>query len=241
MKKLIFPLSEKEAKKLGVELNTEKNKNALFPTRLRALRNMKKISQADLARELDVTKSTIGLYEIGENVPDIKILSRMANYFNVSADFLIGPDGVEINDKEIQAASDTSNLCKESIKILNKSKTSGNSYLSHLIDLLIEDSKPYSFYQEESGVKGEVPISEEQYEEIHAGLLRTIGAFYYETFDIAPRLIEKGDSRKTIEEKKEIAEDARLDQLRKKAIKFKRIRRANNNRHIASVVKPNTT
>ena len=57
-----FPPTEKEAKEAGV--TSSERRNAGFPSRLRQLRNKKGESQATLAKELMVTKSTISLYEI---------------------------------------------------------------------------------------------------------------------------------------------------------------------------------
>lgn len=101
----IFPMTEKEAKKAGVPYSKEENKNAIFPTRLRELRNSRGFSQATLAKLLEVTKSTISLYENGENVPDIKTLKKMADLFRVSYDYLLGINSPQkkVNSKIMEA------------------------------------------------------------------------------------------------------------------------------------------
>lgn len=83
-----FPPTEKEAKETGV--TSSERRNAGFPSRLRQLRNKKGESQATLAKELMVTKSTISLYETGDNVPDARTIRRMAEHFDVSTDYLLG-------------------------------------------------------------------------------------------------------------------------------------------------------
>ena len=90
METLIFPLTKKEAEKAGVQYSSGINREALFPTRLRNLRNKKGISQAQLSEEIGVTKSTVSLYETGDNVPDIKTFSKIADFFDVSYDYLLG-------------------------------------------------------------------------------------------------------------------------------------------------------
>ena len=90
MKTLIFPVTKKEAEKAGTSYSSEANKNALFPSQLRDLRKEKGVSQETVARDLGVSKSTIGLYETGDTLPDAKTLYALAKYYAVSADYLLG-------------------------------------------------------------------------------------------------------------------------------------------------------
>ena len=57
--------------------------------RLRELRNSKGISQLKLAMVLNTTQNTISRYETGEREPGIKELIRLADYFQVSVDYLL--------------------------------------------------------------------------------------------------------------------------------------------------------
>lgn len=58
--------------------------------RLKELRKKKGISQLRLATELNTTQNTISRYETGEREPGIDELIKIADFFNVSVDFLIG-------------------------------------------------------------------------------------------------------------------------------------------------------
>ena len=58
--------------------------------RLRTLRLEKKMRQEDLAREIGISKSAIGMYERGEREPSLILLGEIADFFRVSADFLLG-------------------------------------------------------------------------------------------------------------------------------------------------------
>ena len=58
--------------------------------RLREIRRAKGISQLKLAMDLNTSQNTISRYETGEREPGIKELIRLADYFNVSVDYLIG-------------------------------------------------------------------------------------------------------------------------------------------------------
>ena len=57
--------------------------------RLRELRLERNMSQQRLAMELSMTQNTIIRYENGEREPGIKELIRIADYFNVSLDYLL--------------------------------------------------------------------------------------------------------------------------------------------------------
>ena len=58
--------------------------------RLKELRKKKGISQLRLATELNTTQNTISRYETGEREPGIAELIKIADYFNVSVDYLLG-------------------------------------------------------------------------------------------------------------------------------------------------------
>ena len=57
--------------------------------RLRELRLERNMSQQRLAMELSMTQNTISRYENGEREHGIKELIRIADYFNVSLDYLL--------------------------------------------------------------------------------------------------------------------------------------------------------
>lgn len=58
--------------------------------RLKKLRNNKKITQEELGKEVNVTKVSISGYENGNRSPDTETLQKIADYFDVSTDFLLG-------------------------------------------------------------------------------------------------------------------------------------------------------
>lgn len=58
--------------------------------RLKELRKKKGVSQLRLATDLNTTQNTISRYETGEREPGIDELIKIADYFNVSVDYLIG-------------------------------------------------------------------------------------------------------------------------------------------------------
>ena len=61
-----------------------------FKEKLKTLRKEKGLGQVELAKELGVSKGTISLWENGLREPNMSSLVRIAKYFEVSVDFLVG-------------------------------------------------------------------------------------------------------------------------------------------------------
>lgn len=61
-----------------------------FRTRLKQLRNEKKINQRELAIFLKVAPSTISMYESGQREPNFEVLESLADFFNVDLNYLLG-------------------------------------------------------------------------------------------------------------------------------------------------------
>ena len=59
---------------------------------LKQLRKQNKKSQQDVADFLGVNRGTYANYELGKREPDFDTLRRIAEYFNVSIDYLLGHD-----------------------------------------------------------------------------------------------------------------------------------------------------
>jgi transcriptional regulator with XRE-family HTH domain len=57
---------------------------------LRKLREDKGVNQADLADFLKIERQTYSAYERDKSMPNIVNLRKLANYFSVSSDFLLG-------------------------------------------------------------------------------------------------------------------------------------------------------
>ena len=68
-----------------------------FKDMLKYLRKREGISQAELALRLGITPSAIGNYESGTRKPTYEIEEALADYFNVTIDFLRGTDSERRN------------------------------------------------------------------------------------------------------------------------------------------------
>ena len=65
---------------------------ATFSTRLQELKETKKLLQKDAAKALDVPLRTYQRYEHGQQEPQLSTLIRMADFYGVTLDYLVGRD-----------------------------------------------------------------------------------------------------------------------------------------------------
>lgn len=70
------------------------------------LRLKSKLTQQEMAEKLNISRSSIGMYENGEREPSFELLEIIADYFNVDMNYLLGkselsnhiPDSYYLND-----------------------------------------------------------------------------------------------------------------------------------------------
>lgn len=65
-------------------------KNNTFYKQLKEMREEKGFSQRKLASELEVTQACIAKWETGNREPSLDDLIKIARYFGVTTDFLLG-------------------------------------------------------------------------------------------------------------------------------------------------------
>ena len=78
---------------------------ATFKERLKALRTEKGWSQQRLADELEISKSSVNMYERGEREPSFETMEAIADIFNVDMDYLYGRTDVKIANPVTPAKS----------------------------------------------------------------------------------------------------------------------------------------
>lgn len=72
-----------------------------FSERLKELRLSKGLTMEQLSKEIETTRGTIGNFENGNKKPSLDMLIKIANYFDVSIDYLVGrTDDPELHQKE---------------------------------------------------------------------------------------------------------------------------------------------
>ena len=64
---------------------------------LKLIRKQKNLNQLKVALDLNMSREALSHYENGKRNPDVQMLRRLSEYFNVSIDFLI--NGKEFSKK----------------------------------------------------------------------------------------------------------------------------------------------
>ncbi|MBD1371950.1 helix-turn-helix transcriptional regulator [Hazenella sp. IB182357] len=81
-----------------------------FSERLKKLRLKLDLSQSELASRLNIAKSTLAMYETGKREPNFETVRRIADFFDVSLDYLLGQSDYQTPMNKIsQSKIDDSN------------------------------------------------------------------------------------------------------------------------------------
>lgn len=70
--------------------------------RIKELRKNKQLTQAQLAKELYISESYIAYIETNHRNPSMDVVAKIAEYFHVSADYLINGDSQEPYERYIK-------------------------------------------------------------------------------------------------------------------------------------------
>ena len=71
-----------------------------FSERLKELRLENRLTQEELAEKFYLNKSSISRYERGQQVPELELLKKIADFFGVGTDFLLGKSDIRNPYKE---------------------------------------------------------------------------------------------------------------------------------------------
>lgn len=72
-----------------------------FGKTLKTLRNNRNISATKLSEDLNIHRGSLSNWETGRRTPDSEMLLKIANYFNVSVDYLLGNDTNNTDDTDL--------------------------------------------------------------------------------------------------------------------------------------------
>lgn len=89
------------ARKKGKQESKLKGYDNIFATRLRELMEQTKTTQGTLAKESGCSRQAISQYMDGSSMPNVDKLLSIADYFDVSIDYLLGREDKK-NEKELQ-------------------------------------------------------------------------------------------------------------------------------------------
>lgn len=95
-------------------------------SRIKELRKERGMKQSELAKVLHISQQAIGSWETGRTIPGADTLNDLADYFNVTADYLLGrPDkkekkSVELSDDDVIMTYQGKELSNEDREIIRR-------------------------------------------------------------------------------------------------------------------------
>jgi transcriptional regulator with XRE-family HTH domain len=114
-----------------------------FSKRLKELRGKKTLQE--VSDSIGITRVAMGYYEKGERKPDIETLYKIADFYKVSADYLIGIADVKTPNVETKTIGNITGLTESAINVLRTEMTLGHKRMIEALNLLICDM----YYQSE--------------------------------------------------------------------------------------------
>lgn len=96
----------------------------MFPERLTQLRKKKNLSKTFMGELLGITRQAYSKYEEDKSEPDIKTINKLASFFDVPTDYLLGSSDSISLDRESENESlfffDKENITPEEMEELKK-------------------------------------------------------------------------------------------------------------------------
>ena len=95
---------------------------------IKELRKSKRMTQKDLALAMNVSQQTVGAWETERAIPGADTLSELADYFNVTTDYLLGrPDKkdddaktADIEDDDVIFTYEGRQIPKEDLELIRR-------------------------------------------------------------------------------------------------------------------------
>lgn len=89
-----------------------------FGNILKKIRQENNMTQDELAKKIDTSRSNIANYENGKNMPSIDILEKIASLFNCTTDYLLGKTDIRNIEEDFRFAyhKETEGLSEDEIK-----------------------------------------------------------------------------------------------------------------------------
>lgn len=80
----------------------------LFGDRLKELRKIHNLTQDDIAKIFNITRNAVHSWETNKSQPSIEVITTLADYFNVSTDYLLG-----LNQDDLDKIAKLKSACQE--------------------------------------------------------------------------------------------------------------------------------
>lgn len=144
-----------------------------FGDRLRSLRARMGMSQLEFAKQVKLSKSAVNMYERGEREPSFEVLEKIADYFNVDIDYLLGKSDVENKnrlciDPKFELSSSEHELILKYRQLDPVTQSRVLNYLNYEFDQFVKASRLTLRMAGRDGRKEERHLTEEEAAQLKA-------------------------------------------------------------------------
>lgn len=101
------------------------------------LRELNFLTQTDIAKHLHLSPSTISHYEKGLTVPPTEVVYRLADFYNVTTDYILGKSASRTNLNETYAIKLTNKMTiGDAVEIITKMNDTEREHLAYFIEMI---------------------------------------------------------------------------------------------------------
>lgn len=93
-----------------------------FGDRIAQLRKRENLTQEGLAKKIGITRASLSHYEKNRREPDYDTLNKLANFFNVSTDYILGREEQKDDVETIAAHHESENWSQDELEEIERFK-----------------------------------------------------------------------------------------------------------------------
>ena len=113
------------------------NQKQMIAKTLINLREVNFLTQTDIAHHLHLSSSTISHYEKGITVPPTEIIFRLAEFYDVTTDYILGRCASKTNLNDTYALKLTNKMTiGDAVEIMTKMNDAEREHLAYFIEVI---------------------------------------------------------------------------------------------------------
>ena len=118
------------------------NQKQMIAKTLINLREVNFLTQTDIAHHLHLSSSTISHYEKGITVPPTEIIFRLAEFYDVTTDYILGRCASKTNLNDTYALKLTNKMTiGDAVEIMTKMNYAEREHLAYFIEVIGKSKK----------------------------------------------------------------------------------------------------
>lgn len=118
------------------------NQKQMIAKTLINLREVNFLTQTDIAHHLHLSSSTISHYEKGITVPPTEIIFRLAEFYDVTTDYILGRCASKTNLNDTYALQLTNKMTiGDAVEIMTKMNDAEREHLAYFIEVIGKSKK----------------------------------------------------------------------------------------------------